>query len=146
MKLNHWTSAEVARTLGKSESEVSRALAIRNGLAPELHHHVQSGRLPLSLSYELAKVRNHPRQVELAEAVMERGLTRAELIHLIKSENSRKGPQSCKPIRLSKAFDPTKGYEGIKSELAILLDDVQRAAKNNLPIAYLSDLWAQRSS
>jgi ParB family transcriptional regulator, chromosome partitioning protein len=145
-KLNNWTNAQLAREIGMSESDICRVLTIRSSLTPELRVHVESGALKASVAYEIAKIRAPPKQIELAERVMKEGLTRAELLDVIRSEQLRLGPKSKpKPIRLMRSFSPEAGFEPIKQALAALLNDVQRCEKNNLPLSYLNELWAQKS-
>jgi len=145
-RLNNWTNAKLAREIGASESDICRVLTIRSSLAPELRLHVESGSLSASVAYEIAKIRAPPKQIELAERVMKEGLTRAELLDVIRSERLRLGPKSkTKPIRLMRSFSPEAGFEPIKQALAALLNDVQRCEKNNLPLSYLNELWAQKS-
>jgi ParB family chromosome partitioning protein len=146
IRINGWSAARLARALCISESEVSRTLTIRNGLDKSLHGHVQDGRLPYSLACEIARVRSAERQRQLAQEVIERGISRAELIQIIRAERSVTKRTKTKPIRVIRTFPTDAGFEPIKNQLESMLADVQRCIKNGIPVTFLSELWTSSAS
>jgi ParB family transcriptional regulator, chromosome partitioning protein len=147
LKLNGWTAVQVAKALRVHPSEISRTLSVKNLLAPELRPHVESGALPVSVAYEIVKkCRSPPRQVELAERVMRDGLSRAELIALLRAERTAGSSRArSKPLRLVRSFPTDGGYEPIKQSLTALLAEVQRAERNNLPVGLLAEFWDKKT-
>lgn len=104
MALEGLTAAELARRLGRSETQVSNAFTVRSSLAPPLREHVKAGRIPASHAAELARLRDIPRQVELGEQVAAGKLTRAELVLAIKAEGRGKGRKEKRPPAVTVTF------------------------------------------
>jgi ParB family transcriptional regulator, chromosome partitioning protein len=142
--LNHWSNSELARQLRITESEVCRILTIKSSLAAELLPHVHSGALPASTAYEIAKCRDQAKQVELADRVINQGMTRAEVVLVVKSLSKNKKGMKSKPLRLERCFDASLGYDSIRDQLLGLLEDLKKAEKSGLPPSCLGELWSKR--
>jgi ParB family chromosome partitioning protein len=146
LKKKYNSNAKLAREVGLTESDVSRLFTIHANLAPEIRQHVSSGVIPVSVGYELAKVRPVQRQIELAHRVMSEGLSRAELIAIIRAERSVAKRSKSKPVRVIRTFAADAGFEPIKQQLEAMLSDVQRCIKNGIPVGYLNELWGSPAS
>jgi ParB/RepB/Spo0J family partition protein len=75
---------EAAALLGLDESLVSKAITVAENLAPELRPHVESGKVGRTISYLIATLPDIPTQVYLGKLVMEKGLTRDNVVKRIK--------------------------------------------------------------
>ena len=144
MRLNGWTQAELAAHLpGVTETDVSKAFTIKANLAPQLREHVKSGKLGAAVAYDLARLRDTARQVELGEKVVAGELSRAELALLLR-QGGKSTTRRGKAARVAVRLDLAAGFDALEQRLAAMLADVTRLKKNGLPADLLAGLWAGR--
>lgn len=144
MRLNHWKQADLAAHLPRvTETDVSKAFTIKANLAPQLRAHVQSGKLGASAAYELARLRDAARQVELGEKLVAGQITRPELTLLLK-QGAKAATRKGKAARVAVRFELAGGFEPLEQKLAAMLADVTRLKKNSLPTDLLAGMWAEK--
>lgn len=100
MKMQGWNAKQLAEELHVSPASVSRALALL-GLPPELHKEVDSGAIPASAGYELAKVQDPDQQQSLAQKVISGELNRDQIANAVR-ETLGKPPKVAKPKAANK--------------------------------------------
>jgi ParB family chromosome partitioning protein len=87
MKLTGWSASEVAARLGFSAAGVSRSLSLLSLPSP-VAGYVQSGAIPASSAYQIAKVADPAKQTELAQKVVDQKLTREQATDLVRQATS----------------------------------------------------------
>ncbi|VTR91674.1 chromosome partitioning protein : ParBc, ParB-like nuclease domain OS=Symbiobacterium thermophilum (strain T / IAM 14863) GN=STH3332 PE=4 SV=1: ParBc [Gemmata massiliana] len=144
MRLNRWNQSELAAHLpGVTETDISKVFTIKANLAPQLREHVRTGKLGAAVAYDLARVRDTARQLELGEKVVTGALSRAELALVIK-QGAKPGTRRAKAVRVAVRFDLGAGFEALEQKLGAMLADVARLKKNALPADLLAGMWAAR--
>lgn len=96
MDRHGWAGQNLAKELCLHPSAVTRALALLE-LPAEVQEQVEQGALPASVAYEVSKLPNETMQREMAEAVVEEGLTRAEVTEAVRAVRSRRPAAPSKP-------------------------------------------------
>ena len=104
---------------------------------------MQSGKLGASAAYELARLRDTARQVELGEKLVAGQITRPELTLLLK-QGTKAATRKVKVARVAVRFELAGGFEPLEQKLAAMLADVTRLKKNSLPPDLLAGMWAEK--
>ncbi|MBN9520137.1 ParB/RepB/Spo0J family partition protein [bacterium] len=89
MGLNGWTVQQLADSLKIGKGTVSKALALLD-LPDDIQHQVESGAIPASAAYELAKLPTADAQRELAARIVAEGLKRDEVTAAVGEANGKK--------------------------------------------------------
>jgi ParB family transcriptional regulator, chromosome partitioning protein len=91
MDRNGWSTHQIARELAVDQSSVVRTLALL-ALPPSVQEHVERGTLSPATAYEISKVESLDDQIELAERVVAKGMSRAETVEMVRHRKlGRKG-------------------------------------------------------
>lgn len=131
------TQEEVAAAVGVSPSKLSKAMAIRDHLAPELRGDVDTGAIPFTVAAALARLRDDPAaQVELA-ARAKRGLKRDRVEKEVAARLGKKkaGRGKAVQVALGKGLALTVAgglsREAVKAGAQALLAAVAKLEKEN---------------
>ncbi len=127
------TQEAIADSIGMSASRLSKAMGIKEWLAPALRPDVEAGLIPFSVAAALARLReNIPLQLELAERV-KAGLLKRDSVEARVSAALNKGPRPAKPLKL--AFGGVamtirgNGVEALRSLNARLSDVLRKVER-----------------
>ena len=128
---NHWTARKCAESVGVSEAQVSRALALL-GLAEDVQRLVNGGELDPSKAYLITQEPDPAKQVELAHRA--RTLTRAALTTQIQKLAARPAPTTA--VRLARVKIALPGGSTVTVVgAALAMDDVARILADTLKAA-----------
>lgn len=97
MTETQWTAAEVAVRLGLSPGNVSRTLALL-ALPESVQGQVESGAVPASTAYQIARAGDGETQEKLAAEVVDGGLTRDALAGKLKSRRRSRKPETATAV------------------------------------------------
>lgn len=120
IRLNDWTHRQLAEALSLSHQSVTRSLALLD-LPPPIQVDLERGRVSPSTAYEISKLDDPNRQLELAALVSNRGFTRDEIAAEVAERRSRRSsrPSSgSRPVSDHWSHIPVLG-----GRVAVLLDD-----------------------
>lgn len=96
MELNDWTQQQVAEEMHLERSTVTKALQLL-ALPPAIQEHVKAGTIAPSVGIELGKIEDAGEQAEVAQKILDQGLSRTEAIAEVKAKAPRgragKAPQ-----------------------------------------------------
>jgi ParB family transcriptional regulator, chromosome partitioning protein len=90
MESNGWSTHQLAKELGIVQPRVVRAMALLK-LPDEVQEQVEQGALKASVAYELSKLDNAVEQVEVAARVVSEGLSRDEIVEVVRKASSKPG-------------------------------------------------------
>jgi ParB family chromosome partitioning protein len=107
------SAEQLAGKLSVSKASVIKALSLLD-LPAAIQERVDSGELPQSTAYEISKVDDPADQVRLATAVVEQGLTRADVVRQARSRPARKKAPTAKKLPPAKVWR----IDGYRVEIA----------------------------
>lgn len=134
MRDNGWTAVTLAGKLGCSESKISKALAVKSSLVPDVQELVRAGSLGVSLAYDLARL-DSDTQRKFGTAVAGEEMTEAEA----RAAVARIG-RAKKAVRATVGFELTT-FEAVRAKLADLLAQLNKLEKMGAAVTALKTLW-----
>jgi ParB family chromosome partitioning protein len=102
MEARGWSTRQLADELNIGQTSVVRALALLE-LPTQIQEQVEQGGLAVTVAHELAKLPSAPEQAELAKAVVDQGLTRAEVSEVIRAVRAKRPapPSRLDPVTIA---------------------------------------------
>lgn len=91
MRLTGWTTRQVADHLHVDHSVIVKAMALLR-LPEQVQAKVESGEIAPSTAYEVSKVKDEEKQVEIAEQVVANGMTRNETAEVVRRAAGKPSP------------------------------------------------------
>lgn len=155
IEVTNWTESEVAKRLGFSVAKVSRLLTLLT-LPTDLLAQVESGAIPGSAGYELAKIQNPAERAQLAAEVASGRLTRDGVA--ARSKRMRRASatdESAPPQRVTAALSGGRSItfagpglsnvDALISWLGELASEARRVKAQNLELATFARMLRDRS-
>jgi ParB family chromosome partitioning protein len=96
MDAKGWSTRELATELNLGQASVVRALSLLD-LPAKVQDQVEQGALPPSVAYEVARLEDPAAQAEIAQAVVDQGLTRSEVAEVVKAVRAKRPAPSVRP-------------------------------------------------
>lgn len=93
MEARGWSGNQLAKELHIAQSSVVRALALLELPAP-VQAQVEQGALAATVAAELTKLPEPAMQAEVAQAIVDQGLTRSEVAEVVKAVRARRPAQT----------------------------------------------------
>jgi ParB family chromosome partitioning protein len=93
MEARGWSGNQLAKELHIAQSSVVRALALLELPAP-VQAQVEQGALATTVAAELTKLPEPAMQAEVAQAIVDQGLTRSEVAEVVKAVRARRPAQT----------------------------------------------------
>ena len=93
MEAREWSGNQLAKELHIAQSSVVRALALLELPAP-VQAQVEQGALAATVAAELTKLPEPAMQAEVAQAIVDQGLTRSEVTEVVKAVRARRPAQT----------------------------------------------------
>lgn len=93
---NGWSGNRLAQELAIAQSSVASALALLD-LPESVQDQVDAGELAPSVAYEISKLPDAVSQTEVAQAVVDGGMTRAEVSEVIRAVRAKRPAPAAKP-------------------------------------------------
>lgn len=93
MEAREWSGNQLAKELHIAQSSVVRALALLELPAP-VQAQVEQGALAATVAAELTKLPEPAMRAEVAQAIVDQGLTRSEVAEVVKAVRARRPAQS----------------------------------------------------
>ena len=93
MEAREWSGNQLAKELHIAQSSVVRALALLELPAP-VQAKVEQGALAATVAAELTKLPESAMQAEVAQAIVDQGLTRSEVAEVVKAVRARRPAQT----------------------------------------------------
>ena len=93
MEAREWSGNQLAKELHIAQSSVVRALALLELPAP-VQAQVEQGALAATVAAELTKLPEPAMQAEVAQAIVDQGLTRSEVAEVVKAVRARRPAQT----------------------------------------------------
>lgn len=93
MEARGWSGNQLAKELHIAQSSVVRALALLELPAP-VQAQVEQGALAATVAAELTKLPESAMQAEVAQAIVDQGLTRSEVAEVVKAVRARRPAQT----------------------------------------------------
>jgi ParB family transcriptional regulator, chromosome partitioning protein len=93
MEAREWSGNQLAKELHIAQSSVVRALALLELPAP-VQAQVEQGALAATVAAELTKLPESAMQAEVAQAIVDQGLTRSEVAEVVKAVRARRPAQT----------------------------------------------------
>ena len=93
MEAREWSGNQLAKELHIAQSSVVRALALLELPAP-VQAQVEQGALAATVAAELTKLPEPAMQAEVAQAIVDQGLTRSEVAEVVKAVRGRRPAQT----------------------------------------------------
>lgn len=145
MLLKRVSQAEMSTLLGISTPQLSKLLAINEGLASSVKEDVKAGLIGFSYAAALARIQDIPTQVALAEKVKGKLLSRDALEYEVKRFNQNGKAKRPKPLKVKdrEALLQVPGdwtWQQINGWIAKLAEGVRKGMRNNLPPGSLPGL------
>ncbi|MBL8826772.1 MAG: ParB/RepB/Spo0J family partition protein [Planctomycetaceae bacterium] len=140
LRLNGWTSKQLAETVRIPASKISRSLALLK-LPAEIQDQVEAGAVPARTAYELSKLTNSESQRRLAEDSAEGRLTTSAAARAVRQRQGRSASASRTtqhtffadgPWRVTISGPKNGTYEELESALLQVLDEVRLRIDNNV--------------
>lgn len=136
MKSEKWSQAQLAEAMGVSESKVSKALSVKANLIPAVQEHVKSGRVGVSLAYELARIPVDD-QLRLGNAVAAGEMSEVEAKATVLRMGKAKGTK----VVVATVKCELTTWEAVKAKLAELVAAANRLERSGAPVGTLKSLW-----
>lgn len=140
LKLNGWTSKQLAETVRIPASKVSRSLALLK-LPDEIQQQVEAGTVPARTAYELSKLKDTDAQRRLAEDSVRGQLTTTGALRAVRQRQGRLAPSSRTTQqtffadghwRITVSGPKSGTYEELEEALQQVLDEVRLRIDNNV--------------
>jgi ParB family chromosome partitioning protein len=138
MKLNGWAGKQIAESLHVHPSRVTRALALLE-LPETVQEKVAAGEVSARSAYEISKLSNPQKQVELAELAAAGKLTHSQAVGAVRQRRGKQKP-AARSTKLTFDGDnswkvivtaPRKGtYFEVEQALCIALEEVRHRIKS----------------
>jgi ParB family chromosome partitioning protein len=90
---NGWEAKQLAAELAIDPATVSRCLALLN-LPESVQEQVEQGTLAATTAYEVSRLRDPAEQLVVAQVAVEQGLTRADVMEVVKARKAKRPAQS----------------------------------------------------
>lgn len=115
MEMNSWNGSQLAEALNVSKATVSRVLALLK-LSDSIQEQVNSGEIPSTAAYEVAKLPTPEAQQAMAERIVSEDFTRRDAIEAIRGEVE---PQpAVPPPSTEPSANPKREFRGETSTVA----------------------------
>jgi ParB family chromosome partitioning protein len=134
-----WSARQVAQELHLDHSTIVKALALLE-LPPTVQEAVEHGGITASAAYEVSKLEGPELQVQVAQAVADQGLSRAEVSELVGAIKARRPAPAAKPeplqldlgdgMALKLTWKKANGVDPVKA-LKIALRILQEQARRD---------------
>lgn len=133
MAANNWNAVTLAKALGCSESKISKALAIKATLCPEVLEMVRQAKVKASFAYAVSRFPTDV-QIKMATAVANKEITEAMAKATLQQQK-----QSKKPVAVRLTLELTT-FDSVKGKLSELLAQIGKLEKLGAAIHTLKGL------
>jgi ParB family chromosome partitioning protein len=123
MDENAWSARRVAEELHLASSTVVKALALLK-LPEEVQEQVESGVIPATTAYELAKLKGSEAKNRVADRIAREKLSRDEAMALVRETTGRSSPLLAREETAENPPTPTPGTAG-QEKLALVLREAR---------------------
>lgn len=147
MQMYDLTYHGLAERLGTTASTITKLFRIVEGIPEELRPDVKSGALPFTVAYHIARLKDVPTKLAIAEkfkaGLLKRDSVEAAVRAILDPALGRaKSPKpvTARTLRGLQAVLPPLDHDGVLAELASLADAVKRCQKHGLPLSSVPQL------